>query len=81
MSVHGESGFHGLLHSDIANAPQKGQLGHGDLAQRNAPTVVAALAGNTVVAGAAGKHHTAVALSSGESFTWGSNLVVSCVLQ
>ncbi len=69
----------GCIHKQrfrVSSHLQKGQLGHGDLAQRNAPTIVAGLAGKTVIAGACGKHHTAVALSSGESFTWGSNLTV-----
>ena len=30
---------------------QKGQLGHGDLTQRNVPTIVAGLAGKTVITG------------------------------
>ena len=55
---------------------QKGQLGHGDLAQRNQPTVVAGLAGQRAVAGACGKNHTSVALEGGEAFSWGSNLSV-----
>lgn len=55
---------------------QKGQLGHGDLAQRNTPTVVKALEGKAVVGGACGRNHTAVVLQSGETYTWGSNVVV-----
>lgn len=36
----------------IAATPmQKGQLGHGDLIQRNVPSVVEALAGQEVIAG------------------------------
>jgi alpha-tubulin suppressor-like RCC1 family protein len=57
---------------------QKGQLGHGDLAQRNTPTAVKALEGKFVVGGSCGRNHTAVVLRSGETYTWGSNLVVGC---
>lgn len=60
--------------------PQKGQLGHGDLQQRNAPTEVTYLAGLFIAAGACGKSHTAVAARSGEAYTWGSNLVVRRLL-
>lgn len=55
---------------------QKGQLGHGDLAQRNTPTVVKALEGKFVAGGSCGRNHTAVFLRSGETYTWGSNVVV-----
>ncbi len=34
-----------------ARAPQKGQLGHGDLLQRNVPKIVEGLAGKKVVGG------------------------------
>ena len=36
----------------MTQPPQKGQLGHGDLAQRNVPTLVEGLKGHDVVAGA-----------------------------
>lgn len=55
---------------------QKGQLGHGDLAQRNQPVVVPGLANRIAISGSCGKHHTVVAFSSGDSFAWGSNLSV-----
>lgn len=56
---------------------QKGQLGHGDLCQRNVPTVVEALKGLTMTAGAAGKHHTVVVTSTGDSWAFGLNSTVS----
>lgn len=68
-------------HSLARVRAQKGQLGHGDLAQRNTPTVVKALEGKFVVAGACGKSHTVVALQSGDSYTWGSNLVVGGLIK
>eukprot|EP00775_Hariotina_reticulata_P006166 gene6166-6404_t len=52
---------------------EKGQLGHGDLLQRNNPTPVSALEGKHVSAASGGKHHTAVVLQTGESWTWGLN--------
>ena len=55
---------------------QKGQLGHGDLCQRNVPTVVEALKGLTLTAGAAGKHHTVVVTSAGDSWAFGLNSTV-----
>lgn len=56
---------------------QKGQLGHGDLCQRNIPMVVEALKGLTVTAGAGGKHHTVVVTSSGDSWAFGLNSTVN----
>lgn len=50
----------------------KGQLGLGDLCQRNKPTVVD-LGGGSVVAAAAGKSHTLIALADGASFACGNN--------
>lgn len=52
---------------------ERGQLGHGDLLQRNAPTVVAGLTGQHVVAAAGGKHHTVVVTKDGHSFSFGLN--------
>jgi hypothetical protein len=45
---------------------QRGQLGHGDLLQRNTPTVVAGLQGQAVVAGG-GPRQPAASSSSGNS--------------
>ena len=50
----------------------KGQLGLGDLCQRNKPTVVD-LGGGKAVAAAAGKSHTLVALADGTSLAAGNN--------
>ena len=36
---------------DTIDAVQKGQLGHGDLLQRNTPTIVEGLQGHNIVAG------------------------------
>ena len=59
---------------DCGRTPtQRGQLGHGDLRQRNVPTVVAALKGHTSVAGAGGKNHSAVVTSAGDSWAFGLN--------
>lgn len=53
-------------------APQKGQLGTGDLFQRNMPTVVEGLRGKKIVGGAAGRHHSVVYTSTGERYNeWG----------
>ncbi len=44
---------------------QRGQLGHGDLIQRNVPSVVEALAGKEVIAGAAPiSFHTSLLMQS-----------------
>lgn len=56
----------------------KGQLGHGDTANRNVPTLVAALKDYRVIAAAAGKHHTAFVTDSGHTLTCGSNLQGQC---
>ena len=55
---------------------QKGQLGHNDLLQCNVPTLIASMKGKDVVTAAAGKHHTALVLADGMSYTFGSNLTV-----
>ncbi|KAF6255653.1 RCC1/BLIP-II [Scenedesmus sp. NREL 46B-D3] len=52
---------------------ERGQLGHGDLLQRNTPTVVAGLQGQHVVAACGGKHHTVVVTRDGHSFSFGLN--------
>lgn len=50
-----------------------GQLGVGDLGQRNAPTLVKALEGTKVVSGSCGRNHTVVVTDTGASYAWGSN--------
>jgi len=55
---------------------EKGQLGHGDLRQRNVPSVVGVgslLANRRVVAAAGGKSHSLVVVEGGEAFAFGSN--------
>ncbi|GAQ80241.1 hypothetical protein KFL_000490310 [Klebsormidium nitens] len=52
---------------------ENGQLGHGDLLQRNTPTVVEALKKHKIVKAAAGKQHTVVVTEDGTSFAFGSN--------
>lgn len=52
---------------------ETGQLGHGDLGNRSAPTVVKALEGVKVVSGSCGKNHTVVVTDTGASYAWGSN--------
>ncbi|DBA81433.1 TPA: hypothetical protein ACH3X1_007220 [Trebouxia sp. C0004] len=77
----------GACHSIIGDAAgkcytwgrnERGQLGHGDLLQRNVPTIVKKLSGKKVIAGAGGKHHSAVVTNDGESYTFGSNLYGQC---
>ena len=55
---------------------QKGQLGHGDLVNRNMPKLVEGLAGKFVVAAAAGRFHSVVVTKDGESYAFGSNQLV-----
>mmetsp|Transcript_24918 Transcript_24918/g.73686 ORF Transcript_24918/g.73686 Transcript_24918/m.73686 type:complete len:462 (-) Transcript_24918:861-2246(-) len=52
---------------------EKGQLGHGDLVQRNSPKLVEGLTGKVVVGGAGGRNHSAVITKDGEAFSFGSN--------
>jgi hypothetical protein len=57
-----------------AHAPvclQFGQLGVGDLEDRNSPTPVTTLAGNQVVLLACGWRHTLAVTATGQVFTWG----------
>ncbi|XP_031417201.1 E3 ubiquitin-protein ligase MYCBP2 isoform X1 [Clupea harengus] len=50
---------------------QHGQLGHGDVNSRGSPTLVQALPGTSVQV-TAGSNHTAVLLTDGQVFTFGS---------
>jgi alpha-tubulin suppressor-like RCC1 family protein len=52
---------------------QKGQLGLGDFSTRSSPTVVTALSKYKVVKAAAGRAHTVVVTSKGESLAFGFN--------
>lgn len=52
---------------------EKGQLGHGDLTQRNMPTLVEGLEGKNIIAAAAGKNHSVVVTDDGKCWAFGSN--------
>ncbi|GLJ24311.1 hypothetical protein SUGI_0463850 [Cryptomeria japonica] len=51
----------------------KGQLGHGDLVQRDKPTLVSGLSNLKIVKAGGGKHHTVVVAADESSFTFGWN--------
>ena len=60
---------------------EKGQLGHGDLRQRNVPSVVGGLlAGKKAIAAAGGKSHSLVAVENGDAYAFGSNTQGQCGL-
>ncbi|CAL5418414.1 unnamed protein product [Camellia sinensis] len=52
---------------------EKGQLGHGDIMQRDMPAVVSKLSQHTVVGAAAGRSHTVLVTKDGLSFSFGWN--------
>ncbi|XP_010533651.1 PREDICTED: protein RCC2 homolog [Tarenaya hassleriana] len=52
---------------------EKGQLGHGDMIQRDRPTVVSELSKYKIVKAGAGRNHTVVVSSDGQSFAFGWN--------
>ncbi|CAN8304696.1 unnamed protein product [Cochlearia groenlandica] len=52
---------------------EKGQLGHGDMLQRDRPTVVSGLTKYKIVKAAAGKNHTVVVSDHGQSLAFGWN--------
>ncbi|XP_022137402.1 protein RCC2 homolog [Momordica charantia] len=52
---------------------EKGQLGHGDLIQRDRPTIVSDLSKYKVVKAGAGKSHTVVVTEDGNSLAFGWN--------
>ncbi|KAK1325497.1 hypothetical protein QJS10_CPA01g02284 [Acorus calamus] len=52
---------------------EKGQLGHGDLIQRNMPTIVSELSKYKIVKAGAGRSHTVVMTEDGKSFSFGWN--------
>ncbi|KAK6939373.1 Regulator of chromosome condensation, RCC1 [Dillenia turbinata] len=51
----------------------KGQLGHGDLIQRDRPTVVSELSKHKIIRAGAGRCHSVVVTDSGNSFAFGWN--------
>ena len=57
---------------------EKGQLGLGDLLNRNVPVLLNALKDVKVVNGACGRHHTAVVTDSGEAYAFGLNSMGQC---
>ena len=60
---------------------EKGQLGHGDLRQRNVPSVVGGLlAGKKAIAAAGGESHSLVAVENGDAYAFGSNTQGQCGL-
>eukprot|EP01018_Ginkgo_biloba_P019992 Gb_16498 [translate_table: standard] len=52
---------------------EKGQLGHGDLIQRDRPTTVSGLSKSKIAKAGAGKQHTVVVTDDGNSFAFGWN--------
>ncbi|KAK1274590.1 hypothetical protein QJS04_geneDACA015217 [Acorus gramineus] len=52
---------------------ERGQLGHGDLIQRNMPTIVSELSKSKIVKTGAGRSHTVVMTEDGKSFSFGWN--------
>ncbi|CAF2084410.1 unnamed protein product [Brassica napus] len=52
---------------------EKGQLGHGDMIQRDRPTVVSGLSKHKIVKAGAGRSHTVVVSDDGRSFAFGLN--------
>ncbi|KAG6608578.1 Protein RCC2-like protein, partial [Cucurbita argyrosperma subsp. sororia] len=52
---------------------EKGQLGHGDLIQRDRPTIVSDLSKYKVVKAGAGRNHTVVVTEDGSSLSFGWN--------
>lgn len=52
---------------------EKGQLGHGDLVQRDMPTRVAGLSNHRIVKAGSGRQHTVVVTEDGLSFAFGWN--------
>jgi len=57
---------------------EKGQLGHGDLVDRSAPTVLEKMSEDEVISGSCGKNHTVLVTVDGRSFTCGSNAMGQC---
>ncbi|KAH0868788.1 hypothetical protein HID58_075810 [Brassica napus] len=52
---------------------EKGQLGHGDMIQRDRPTVVSGLSKYKIVKAGAGRNHTVVVSDEGRAFAFGWN--------
>lgn len=76
----GPAAVHALIGDSSGNVwtwgrNEKGQLGQGDLTNRNIPTIVVSplLEGKKVTGAAGGRHHSVVMTQDGESFSWGLN--------
>ncbi|KAL2892843.1 Protein RCC2-like protein [Bienertia sinuspersici] len=52
---------------------EKGQLGHGDMLQRDRPTAISELSKHKIVKAGAGRSHTVVVTDDGQSFAFGWN--------
>ncbi|KXZ45514.1 hypothetical protein GPECTOR_53g100 [Gonium pectorale] len=57
---------------------ERGQLGHGDFAQRNTPAKVAALDGKFVIGASGGRNHSAAVCRDGSAYAWGINQHGQC---
>ncbi|RZC72490.1 hypothetical protein C5167_047973 [Papaver somniferum] len=56
----------------------KGQLGHGDMINRDRPTIVFGLSGHKIIKAGAGRAHTVVVTDDGKSFAFGWNKHGQC---
>ncbi|KAI3969976.1 hypothetical protein MKW92_007860 [Papaver armeniacum] len=57
---------------------KRGQLGHGDMIQRDSPTIVSGLSGHKIINAGAGRAHTVVVTDDGKSFAFGWNKHGQC---
>ncbi|RZC44782.1 hypothetical protein C5167_037733 [Papaver somniferum] len=57
---------------------EKGQLGHGDMIQRDRPTVISGLSKHKIMKAGAGRAHTVVVTNDGKSFAFGWNKHGQC---
>lgn len=57
---------------------ERGQLGLGDLNNRNMPTLLHSLQNQFVIGGAAGRHHSVLVTREGEAFAMGLNTMGQC---
>ncbi|KAI3952127.1 hypothetical protein MKW98_005822 [Papaver atlanticum] len=56
----------------------RGQLGHGDMIQRDSPTIISGLSGHKITKAGAGRAHTVVVTDDGKSFAFGWNKHEQC---
>ncbi|RZC57128.1 hypothetical protein C5167_004434 [Papaver somniferum] len=57
---------------------KRGQLGHGDMINRDRPTIVSGLLGHKIIKAGAGRAHTVVVTDDGKSFAFGWNKHRQC---